>query len=121
MARTPGSISRRSLTVGELCKKLKFNPVQELLELKNKTFVSVDKEGNQVVVVGIEPSLYAKICLDLMPYIYPKLSSVQVTGNDGGPVGLNVTAGPDIHALLEGLIRKTNGEGIGGPPDPMPE
>jgi hypothetical protein len=77
--RPKGSSTRKHLTVGELCKKLKFDPVNELITLKDQLFTRIDKDGNQVEI-GCSPELKAKIMVDLLPYIHPKLSTVEVKG-----------------------------------------
>ena len=66
MPRAKGTPNYNSLTVGEICKRLKFNPIQDLIRLRSHEDASLE--------------LQAKITNDLLPYIYPKLTAVQVSG-----------------------------------------
>jgi hypothetical protein len=89
MPRPKGSPNIKSLTVSELCKKYKFNPVKELIELKNSEYTIVDKEGIPHVV-GVSPELKAKISTDLLPYIYPKLLHTTVAGDPYQPLTIQI-------------------------------
>jgi hypothetical protein len=89
MPRPKGSPNIRSKTVGEICKTLNFNPIQELINLRNSTHIVIDKDGNSFEV-GISPELKEKICNDLLPYIYPRLTSTQISGPDGGPLTIQI-------------------------------
>ena len=86
----------QNTTVREICIKFGFDPIEELIKLRKSKDISIE--------------LQAKIANDLLPYIYPKLSSVQVSGPDGGPVELTVDAGPGVCAALDRIEAATKPE-----------
>jgi len=78
-------------SIGEVASNV--NPRERAKMLKRDGFVSRE-ERNQ-------------IALALMPYLYPKLANMQVTGADGGPVQLlnvvDAAKDPVIRAAMERL------------------
>jgi hypothetical protein len=72
MARTKGSINYKMLTMEQLCRKLNYNPLEDLIEIRSDP--------------DCPRELRAKIATDLLPYQYAKLSSIQLSGTNGGPI-----------------------------------
>jgi hypothetical protein len=62
--RPVGSVTRASLTMREICSKLKFDPSKELLKIFNQP----DTPRAERI----------KIATDLMPYLHAKISAVQI-------------------------------------------
>ena len=89
MPRTKGSYNYKSLTVGKICERLGFNPIQELLKLYNEKYMALDKVGNPIELCN-SPELRAKIASDLLPYIHPKLSAIQVSGDPDSPLIIKI-------------------------------
>jgi hypothetical protein len=87
--RPKGSLSRRNRTVFEICSELKFDPSRELIKLRNETNTVIDKDGNPHEV-GVSHELKEKIYNDLLPYIYPKLSALQVSTDPDRPLIINI-------------------------------
>jgi hypothetical protein len=93
--RRKGVPTRQTWLAREIAEQNGFNPVQVAIEviMRGKLPATGAKPGRDV---SDEERL--KMLRDLLSYLVPKLSAVQVTGNDGGPVAV---AGLDITKLMQ--------------------
>ena len=73
------------MTVGNLCDRLGFNIAETLVNLVKNPPKILNKDG-ELEVFSPEPEFIRKICVDLMPYVYPKLANIEVSGKDGDAI-----------------------------------
>jgi hypothetical protein len=102
VGRPKGSISRKSKSVAELCSELKFDPIRELIRLRNTIKTVIDKNGNPQKI-GISHELEAKIYSDLLPYIYPRLTATQLSGDKENPLSFGLN--PEIMEVVKKIIQ----------------
>jgi len=77
MARPKGSPNKRSgIVARRLLDEFDLDPARELARL---------------LVNSDDPEFRAARAKELMPYCYPQLKAVEVTGDDGGPLKATVT------------------------------
>jgi hypothetical protein len=93
--RKKGVPTRQTWLAREIAEQNGFNPVQVAIEviMQGRLPAIVGKPGRDV---SDEERL--KMLRDLLSYLVPKLSAVQVTGNDGGPLAM---ASLDITKLMQ--------------------
>jgi hypothetical protein len=84
--RKKGTPNKRTLLARDIAEKLKFDPIEVAVQVVvHGLMPTTQKDGSVVLVpVGVDERL--KMLRDLTQYIQPKLTSVQVTGKDDGPV-----------------------------------
>ena len=87
--RPKGSISRKSKTAAEICSELKFDPIKELIKLRNNSETS--------------PELKEKICSTLLPYLYPRLTAVTVSGDQDNPLTIKIN--PELQEMIEKIVK----------------
>jgi hypothetical protein len=88
--RKKGSVSARTKMAREIADAMRFDGVKLSIEIIN-TGVLKNADGT-LTPVPIEERL--KLLRDLQQYLQPKLSAVEMTGQNGGPVetaSLNIT------------------------------
>lgn len=96
--RKPGSVSQRTKLAREVAGALKYDGVRIAIEVITTGFMKMkDPVTGELTyqLVPVEERLKAH--RDLQQYLQPKLSSIQVTGKDDGPIR---TAHLDIVELL---------------------
>jgi hypothetical protein len=81
LPRTKGAVGHRSLTVARLCEKLGFDIPSVLIGLTREKRIVLDKTTGEPIEISPDPELIRKVCADLMPYVYPKLSSIEIQAN----------------------------------------
>jgi hypothetical protein len=91
--RKRGSVSKRTQLARDIAAAMKFDPVKIAIRVIEEGVLR-NKDGS-LVPVPVEERL--KMLRDLQQYIQPKLTAVQVTGKDEGPVNVQTV---DIAAIL---------------------
>jgi hypothetical protein len=76
--RTKGAVGNRSLTVGNLCHKLGFNIPEVVIGLTQNKITVIDKTTGEPVECSPDPEFILRACAVLMPYVFPKLSNVEI-------------------------------------------
>src|SRR5579862_3385949 len=99
-----GRKKRSPQMVRELADKLGVDPIQFLLKkvIAGETFTEVriaaDGKTKTRVEVPVTLDMKMEACRIVSGYLYPKLSTTQVTGKDEGPIAV---AALDITAILQ--------------------
>ena len=79
----------------EVAADLKFDAIELIIQLvRTGAFPRSTAEEHRKMLSTAER---AKLLIDLLPYIHPKLAATELTGRDGGPLA---SAHLDINALL---------------------
>jgi hypothetical protein len=73
--RPKGSISSKSLTVRALCEKYNYDPIKDLVALLNSK---------------TPPLIRVQIASTLLPYLHPRLTATQISGDPDSPVIINI-------------------------------
>jgi len=89
----PGATSQelRDLAI-RLCNQYNYNPLESLIKLRTVgiEFDDPEKPGEKITVVAVDPELCFKIDKEILPYIMPKLKSLEVTGDFEGDLTVNI-------------------------------
>lgn len=99
--RVKGTKNKRTWEARELAAKLGFDPLQQLilwakgdwkkLGYKTATKTILSSDGFRVEVDRIDENLRQKSTRDLVPYLYPQLKSVEITGDAAAAAAMTLT------------------------------
>lgn len=93
--------SRR--TVQEILRQIKCDPIEGMAQ------IAMDKNQH--------PSLRGKMFAELAQYLHPKRRAVELSGPDGTPIEMNVSATELLTSRIARLVERTRPDGSTGGPE----
>lgn len=97
--RKPGAKNKRTREIAEKAAAQGITPLEVMLQAMREAY---EKDGAPAAVP------FAKECA---PYIHPKISNIELTGKDGGPVEYSNLSDVELDRRLNALIGHKVGEG----------